>query len=36
LEGAVPAAVLALLTQGIFELSERYLVPRGLRIKSEI
>jgi osmoprotectant transport system permease protein len=31
LEGAVPAAVLALLVQGGFELLERYLVPRGLR-----
>jgi osmoprotectant transport system permease protein len=31
LEGAVPAAVLALLVQGAFELSERWLVPAGLR-----
>ncbi len=30
LEGAVPAAALALLTQGLFELIERALVPRGL------
>jgi osmoprotectant transport system permease protein len=36
LEGAIPAALLALLAQGFFELSERYLVPRGLRVKSEI
>ena len=32
LEGAVPAALLALLTQGLFELAERRLVPRGLRL----
>jgi osmoprotectant transport system permease protein len=35
LEGAVPAAVLALLVQGLFELAERWLVPRGLRLKGE-
>ena len=33
LEGAVPAAALALLVQGLFELSERVLVPKGLRLK---
>ena len=32
LQGAIPAAVLALLVQGLFELSERILVPRGLRL----
>jgi osmoprotectant transport system permease protein len=32
LEGAVPAAGLALLVQGIFELAERVLVPKGLRL----
>jgi osmoprotectant transport system permease protein len=32
LEGAVPAALLALLVQGLFELIERWLTPRGLRI----
>jgi osmoprotectant transport system permease protein len=31
LEGAVPAALLALATQGAFDLAERWLVPRGLR-----
>ena len=31
LMGAVPAALLALLAQGAFELLERWLVPRGLR-----
>lgn len=30
LQGAVPAAVLALLVQGIFEVAERYLLPRSL------
>ncbi len=32
LSGAIPAALLALLVQGLFELCERYLVPRGLRL----
>lgn len=32
LEGAVPAAVLALGVQGVFELVERGLTPRGLRL----
>ncbi|ASR44984.1 amino acid ABC transporter permease [Xanthomonas citri pv. mangiferaeindicae] len=32
LEGAVPAALLALTVQGVFELAERALVPRGLRL----
>jgi osmoprotectant transport system permease protein len=31
-EGAIPAAVLALVVQGIFDLAEKYLVPRGLRL----
>jgi osmoprotectant transport system permease protein len=35
LEGAVPAAILALLVQGIFDLADRVLVPRGLRLKPE-
>ena len=33
LEGAVPAALLALIVQGLFDLSERLFVPRGLRLK---
>ena len=33
LEGAIPAALLALVVQGVFELAEHYLVPRGLRLK---
>jgi osmoprotectant transport system permease protein len=32
LQGAVPAAVLALLVQGAFDLAERVVVPRGLRL----
>ena len=32
LEGAIPAAVLALLVQGAFDLMERLVVPRGLRL----
>lgn len=32
LEGAIPAAVLALVVQGLFELLERAVVPRGLRL----
>ena len=34
MEGAVPAALLALAVQGAFELAERRLVPRGLRLES--
>ncbi len=33
LQGAVPAAVLAILVQGLFELLERFVVPRGLRLR---
>jgi osmoprotectant transport system permease protein len=32
LEGAIPAALLALLVQWLFDLSERLIVPKGLRI----
>ena len=35
LQGAVPAALLALLVQGLFELAERTLAPKGLRLKPE-
>ncbi len=35
LEGAIPAALLALLVQGLFELAERRLVPLGLRLRPE-
>jgi osmoprotectant transport system permease protein len=34
MEGAIPAALLALAAQGAFEFAERRLVPRGLRIES--
>jgi osmoprotectant transport system permease protein len=34
LEGALPAAGLALLVQGVFGAAERWLVPRGLRLGS--
>jgi osmoprotectant transport system permease protein len=34
LQGAVPAAALALLVQGLFGLAERWVVPRGLRLQS--
>jgi osmoprotectant transport system permease protein len=33
LQGAVPAAVLALVVQGLFEVVERIFVPKGLRLK---
>jgi osmoprotectant transport system permease protein len=33
LEGAIPAALLALLAQLIFEILERTIVPRGLRLR---
>jgi osmoprotectant transport system permease protein len=33
LEGAIPAALLALAIQGLFELAERVVVPQGLRLK---
>ena len=33
LQGAVPAAVLALLVQGLFEFVDRVVVPKGLRLK---
>jgi len=36
LEGAVPAAALALLIQGGFDLLERVVVPRGLRLRGEV
>lgn len=32
LEGAIPAAVLALLVQGLFDLLDRVLIPKGLRL----
>ena len=35
LQGAIPAALLALLVQGAFESIQRLLIPRGLRLKSD-
>ncbi len=35
LEGAVPAACLALLVQGFFDLAERFAVPKGLRLRPD-
>ena len=32
LEGAIPAALLALLVQGLFDLLDRFLIPKGLRL----
>lgn len=32
LQGAIPAAVMALAVQGLFELAERWVVPKGLRV----
>jgi osmoprotectant transport system permease protein len=36
MQGALPAAAMALAVQGVFELAERFLVPRGLRLSSEV
>jgi osmoprotectant transport system permease protein len=35
LHGAVPAALLALLIQALFELAEWWLVPKGLRLRPQ-
>jgi osmoprotectant transport system permease protein len=35
LQGAIPAALLALLVQTLFDLAEKALVPKGLRLKPE-
>lgn len=35
MEGAIPAALLALVMQGVFELIERALTPRGLRLPAK-
>jgi osmoprotectant transport system permease protein len=34
LEGAIPAAAMALIAQGLFELAERAVIPKGLRLSS--
>lgn len=36
LEGAIPAALMALAVQGMFELGERAVVPKGLRLKGRV
>jgi len=36
MQGAVPAALLALVMQGLFELVERWLTPRGLRQRAPV
>lgn len=33
MEGAIPAALMALAVKSLFELSERFVVPKGLRLK---
>ena len=33
MQGAIPASLLALAVQGLFELVERGVVPRGLRLR---
>lgn len=35
MEGAIPAALMALVVQVVFELAERYVVPRGLRVNAK-
>jgi osmoprotectant transport system substrate-binding protein/osmoprotectant transport system permease protein len=35
LQGALPASLLALLVQGLFEIIERRVVPRGLRVRGD-
>ena len=32
LEGALPSAALALIVQGLFELCDRLVIPKGLRL----
>jgi osmoprotectant transport system permease protein len=36
LQGAIPAALLALVVQSVFDIAERLVVPKGLRVKSEL
>ncbi len=36
LQGAVPAALLALMVQGLFEAAERLVVPKGLRLCPQV
>jgi osmoprotectant transport system permease protein len=34
MEGAIPAAILALVVKALFEIAERFVVPRGLRVQA--
>jgi hypothetical protein len=34
-QGAAAAAIMALCVQGLFELAERFVVPKGLRLRVE-
>jgi osmoprotectant transport system permease protein len=34
LEGAIPAAIMAIVVKYLFEIGERFVVPRGLRLKA--
>jgi osmoprotectant transport system permease protein len=36
LEGAIPAALLAIAVEGLFALLDKILIPRGLRVRAEI
>jgi len=36
LEGAIPAALLALLVEGLFTLIDRLVIPRGLQLQAEV
>ena len=36
LQGAVPSALMALAAQGFFEIADRVLIPKGLRLKGEM
>ncbi len=35
LQGAIPAAVMAMLVQGLFDIADRFLVPAGLRLRPQ-
>ena len=35
LQGAIPAAIMALLAQGLFEMVEKFLLPRGLKYREK-
>lgn len=35
MEGAIPAAILAIVVKSLFEIGERFVVPRGLRVQAQ-